>query len=277
MYGYVVVNKPELRFREFDMYRSYYCGLCDALGSQHGLLSKMTLSYDFTFLVMLLTGLYEPEVTMCEKRCMVHPVGKHTFRRSKVTDYVADMDLLMAYYKCLDDWNDDHNIAARAESAYFKKKAAGIQNKYPDKAKVIKGELERLSSLENAGETDIDTVSSCFGNIMAAVLAMKHDEWQETLERLGFYLGKFIYILDAYDDLDADIRKNRYNMLKAYYERDDFEQMVLGILNGVMAQCARQFEFLPIIQDAEILKNIIYSGVWTRYEQAKKRRMEVKK
>ncbi len=277
MYGYVVVNKPELRFREFDMYRSYYCGLCDTLGSRHGLMSRMTLSYDFTFLVLLLTGLYEPEVTVCEKQCMVHPVKKHTFRRSEITDYVADMDLLMAYYKCLDDWNDDRNVAARAEAAYFKKKAAGIEDKYPDKAKVIKQELDRLSGLENAGETNIDTVSSCFGNIMAAVLAMKHDEWQETLERLGFYLGKYIYILDAYDDIDDDIRKNRYNMLKAYYQRDDFEQMVLGILNGVMAQCARQFEFLPIVQDAEILKNIIYSGVWTRYEQAKKRHMEVKK
>lgn len=274
MYGYVVVNKPELRFREFDVYRSYYCGLCDALGSEHGVLSRMTLSYDFTFLVMLLTGLYEPEVKVCDKRCAVHQIKKHTFRRSEATDYVADMEILLAYYKCLDDWKDDKNIAAKLELVYFKKKIRSIEQRYQQQAQVIREKLEKLSEYESLNETDIDTVSSCFGDIMAAVIVMKDDEWKETLQRLGFYLGKYIYILDAYDDLLGDIKKNRYNMLKAYCEREDFEEFILGILNGVMSQCARQYEFLPIIQDTEILKNIIYSGVWTRYEQARKRRME---
>lgn len=276
MYGYVVANKPELKFREFDVYRSYYCGLCDILGNNHGSFARMTLSYDFTFLVMLLNGLYEPELTVCEKRCAVHPLKKHQFRTSEATEYVADMNLLMAYYKCLDDWKDDRKLTAKLEAAYFHGKVKDIERRYSDKAAVISGELDRLSGMEAAGETDIDTVSACFGNILAEVSAMKDDEWHDTLRRMGFYLGKFIYILDAYDDLDADIKKNRYNMLKEYKDRADFEEYILGILNGVMSQCARQFEFLPIIQDAGILKNIIYSGVWTRYEQARKRRMEVK-
>lgn len=277
MYGYVIANKPELKFREFDVYRAYYCGLCDALGSEHGLISRMTLSYDFTFLVMLLTGLYEPELKVCEKRCMVHPVKKHRFCKSEITDYVADMNLLMAYYKCEDDWKDDRKLAARAEAAYFKGKTKGIAEKYPEKARIISEELTRLSQLEGAGENNIDTVSACFGRILGKITAMKKDEWEDTLYNLGFFLGKFIYILDAYDDLDEDIKNKRFNVLKGYCDKEGFEDMILEILNSVMAQCARQFEFLPIIQDAEILKNIIYSGVWTRYEQAKKRRMEVKK
>jgi hypothetical protein len=276
MYGYVVVNKQELKFREFDVYRSYYCGLCHSLGKNHGQSAKLTLSYDFTFLVMLLTGLYEPDVAVYEKRCAVHPAKTHVFRESSVTDYVADMDILMAYYKCIDDWKDDRNVAAKAESAWLKRNAKRVIDNYPQKSKVIERELARLSQYENEGQTDIDTVSSCFGNIMAEMAAMKQDEWQETLKRLGFCLGKFIYILDAYDDLEADTKKNRYNMLKAYCGKEDFEEFILGILNGVMGECARQFEFLPIVQDAEILRNIIYSGVWSRYEQAKKRRIDKK-
>ncbi len=273
MYGYVVVNKPELKFREFDEYRSYYCGLCDALGSGYGTAAKTTLSYDFTFLVILLTGLYEPEITECNKRCAVHPLKKHTFRRSEITDYVADMGIILAYYKCIDDWNDDRSIKGKLGGLHFKKSVEEIEKRCPDKAEAVRRQMERLAAYEAAGGTDIDEVSQTFGNIMAEVFAMKHDEWESSLRKIGFYLGKFIYILDAYDDLEADIKKNRYNVLKNYADRDDFETFVLGILNGVMAQCARYFEYLPIVQDAGILKNIIYSGVWTRYEQVKKRRL----
>lgn len=76
MYGYIVVDQPELKFREFDKYRSYYCGLCDSLAEAHGLKGQISLSYDMTFLVILLTGLYEPETIYSEERCVTHPLRK---------------------------------------------------------------------------------------------------------------------------------------------------------------------------------------------------------
>ena len=81
MYGYIVVDQPELKFREFDKYRSYYCGLCDSLAEAHGLKGQISLSYDMTFLVILLTGLYEPETIYSEERCVTHPLRKHPVRR----------------------------------------------------------------------------------------------------------------------------------------------------------------------------------------------------
>ena len=107
MFGYVLVNKPELKIKEFEKYRSYYCGLCHALGDGYGQLARLTLNYDMTFLIMLLSDLYDQEETLSESRCIVHPVNKHSARRSKATDYCADMCVLLAYYKCVDDWNDE--------------------------------------------------------------------------------------------------------------------------------------------------------------------------
>lgn len=276
MYGYVVVNKPELKFREFDVYRSYYCGLCRSLGEAYGIAGKFSISYDMTFLIMLLTGLYEPEVTCENRRCMVHPLQKHQERRSQITDYVADMNLLMAYYKCIDDWKDERKITKKVYAAGIKKRIDRIEQMYPKKAAVIKEQLERLTQFENDGETNIDKVSECFALLMAELIVMKEDEWQETLRNLGYNLGKFVYLLDAYDDLEKDIKKGRYNVLKTHIQEKDFDTLMEGILNAVMAQCAGSFEILPIIQDVEILRNIIYSGVWTRFEIAKARKNKEK-
>lgn len=276
MYGYVVVNKPELKFREFDVYRSYYCGLCRSLGEAYGVAGRISISYDMTFLVMLLTGLYEPEVICESRRCVLHPVCKHYERRSSITQYVADMNLLLAYYKCIDDWKDEHKLTKKVYADGIKRRVKRIEQMYPKKAAVIKEQLNSLSQMENNEESNIDKVSECFAVIMAEIIAMRDDEWHETLRILGYNLGKFVYLLDAYDDLEGDIKKGRYNVLKNHIHEKDFDDMMEGILNAVMAGCARNFEILPIIQDVEILRNIIYSGVWTRFEMAKKRKSKEK-
>ena len=121
MFGYVVVNKPELKFREFDVYRAYYCGLCHSLSKRHGLSGQLTLSYDMTFLVILLSSLYEPEHSVTSKRCIVHPLKRQSIISSEFTDYVADMNVILSYFKCLDDWHDDRSVLKLAYSKLLKK------------------------------------------------------------------------------------------------------------------------------------------------------------
>ena len=125
MFGYVVVNKPELKFREFDVYRAYYCGLCHSLSKRHGLSGQLTLSYDMTFLVILLSSLYEPEHSVTSKRCIVHPLKRQNIISSEFTDYVADMNVILSYFKCLDDWHDDRSVLKLAYSKLLKKGSIG--------------------------------------------------------------------------------------------------------------------------------------------------------
>ncbi|MGN0321080.1 MAG: DUF5685 family protein [Lachnospira sp.] len=272
MYGYIVVNQPELKFKEYAVYRSYYCGLCDALKDAYGIKGQISISYDMTFLVMLLTGLYEPETKYTEERCIAHPVRKHPVRRNAVTDYVADMNVLLTYYKCMDDWNDERKILKRTFAGALKGKVRQLEKKYSEKADIIRQCMTELSELEKAGETNIDKPAQQFGRLLAEVSVMKEDEWSRDLRILGDNLGRFIYLLDAYDDLDKDEKKNNYNVFRYHKDQKDFDAFCESILRAYMAGCARQFERLPILDNAQILRNIIYSGVWTRFEIARARR-----
>ncbi|MDO5381513.1 MAG: DUF5685 family protein [Eubacteriales bacterium] len=273
MYGYVVVNKPELKFKEFDIYRSYYCGLCDELKERFGKKGQISISYDMTFLVLLLTGLYEPETTFYQGNCIPHPFHKHDVRRNEITGYVADMNVLMTYYKCIDDWEDEKKVSRGIFASALSKDVKRIEGRYPKKAEIIKNSLDKLSQLEKSGETNIDEPAKQFGRIMAQILLMRKDEWEEQLEKLGDALGRFIYILDAYDDLEKDQKKANYNVLLSRRENKDFDAFVEAVLKSLMAECARNFEILPIIENVGLLRNIIYSGVWTRFEIVKNKRL----
>ena len=275
MYGYVVVNKPELKIKEYDMYRSYYCGLCEELLSDYGINGQISISYDMTFLLVLLTGLYEPDTTYKEARCIAHPVHKHPVRRNKISAYVADMNVLMTYYKCVDDWQDDRKLMKKLLASSLTNKVKRIEKAYPQKARIIKAALDRMSELENNNESNIDLLAEQFGIIMAQILCMKNDEWYDTLKVMGNSLGRFIYILDAYDDLLEDKKKGRYNALRTYENNKDFDIFIENVLKSHMAQFAAGFESLPIIENVDLLRNVIYSGVFTRFGIAKNQRVQV--
>ncbi|MCR4587214.1 MAG: DUF5685 family protein [Lachnospiraceae bacterium] len=269
MFGYVTIEQPELKIREYETYRSYYCGLCHTLKTDHGRMGQLSLSYDMTFLVMLLTGLYEPETAYFTSRCITHPGSKHAFRTNSFSHYAADMNILLYYDKCMDDWADEKKLSrflyARAIRRNYKK----VVKRYPEKASVVQEKLKALSDAELKGETNLDYVSGLFGEIMAEMFVYRKDEWEDKLRRTGYYLGKFVYLADAYEDLPEDIKTGSYNPLKRMQGDPGFESYISHLLTLLMSECTRSFEILPILQDVEILRNILYMGVWHRVNLAR--------
>ena len=276
MFGYIVINKPEMKFREFDMYQSYYCGLCKSLKERYGKIGQMTLSYDMTFLALLLSSLYEPETKSGYRRCVAHPVEKHLYRQNEFTDYAADMNLLLSYEKCLDDWNDEHKTKKRLMAGLLKGRNAQVCERYPEKFDKICQCMDIIHEYEKSESRNIDEVAGVFGEIMAEIFAYRQDEWEETLRRMGFFFGKFIYLMDAYEDIETDMEKGTYNPLKDIYQKDDFEESAGQVLLMMMAECSKAFERLPIVENAQILRNILYSGVWSKYDLVKQKRKEQK-
>ena len=276
MFGYIVVNKPELKFREFGVYQSYYCGLCRALKEKYGRFGQMTLSYDMTFLAMLLTGLYEPETSESTVRCITHPFEKHPVCMNVFTEYAADVNVLLSYYKCEDDWLDEHKAGKYLFASLLRKKNHRIAKEYPAKACKMAENLSRLHEVEKNGGVTLDETAGLFGEIMAELFVYKEDEWADSLRRIGFFFGKFIYLMDAYDDIEADIKKKCYNPFAPRFKEEGFEEEVKLVLTMMMAECSREFEKLPILLHAEILRNILYAGVWTKYEAVHARRMKEK-
>ncbi len=268
MFGYVVCNEPELRIREFRLYRSYYCGLCCDLKERYGRAGQITLSYDTTFLALLLTSLYEPSDTLYSKtKCIAHPFESHPTSRNEYTRYAADINVILSYYSCIDDWNDEHSFKKKLLSLLLRGKSEKAGALLEHKVEVICGQLDKLHKMEQSGEASIDAVSGCFGEIMAEIFAYKEDVWSKTLRSMGFYLGKFIYIMDAYDDIDKDAASGSYNPLLAQRDNDHFDEDCRQILTMMMGQCCQAFETLPILENIDILRNILYSGVWSRFDQ----------
>ncbi len=266
MFGYIILNKAEMKFKEFDVYHSFYCGICRDLKHKYGIAGQISLSYDMTFLAILLTSLYEPETELGRCKCIAHPFESHETRNNIYTEYAADMNVLFAWYKCLDDWEDEKKLLKLAYGKLLKGKTKKMRLLYADKLKKIECLMQDFSEAERSQSADIDTMAGLFGSVMAEIMAVREDEWAENLRCLGFFLGKFIYLCDAYEDVEEDIRKGTFNPLKKIYDNPDFEEECRTILMMMMSECCREFEKLPILENVEILRNILYSGVWGRYE-----------
>ncbi len=266
MFGYIILNKAEMKFKEFDVYHSFYCGICRDLKRKYGIAGQISLSYDMTFLAILLTGLYEPETELGRCKCIAHPFENHETRNNIYTEYAADMNVLFAWYKCLDDWEDEKKLLKLAYGKLLKGKTKKMRLLHADKLKKIECLMQDFSEAEQSQGADIDTMAGLFGSVMAEIMAVREDEWAENLRRLGFFLGKFIYLCDAYEDVEEDIKKGSFNPLKKIYDNPDFEEECRTILMMMMSECCREFEKLPILENVEILRNILYSGVWGRYE-----------
>ena len=253
------------------MYQSYYCGLCQTLKSEFGRKGQILLNYDMTFLIVLLTGLYELEDKKSEFICAVHPSKKQTARCNEATQYAAAMNILLSSKNFEDDWKDNRSYAKKALLQIFKKDYERISIKYPRQALAIETYLRKLTQAEKANERNIDAVAGLTGEMLGEIFVWKKDDiWAEELRCLGFYMGKFIYLMDAYEDIDKDYKKNCYNVLRLMQQEteQDFETFSRLMLTSMISECAKSFERLPILLHAEICRNILYSGVWTKYEKS---------
>ena len=272
MLGVMTVRQPELRFREFDRYRGVYCGLCRSIGKRCGAVCRMALSFEMTFVAMLLTSLYEPETAQDMRRCPLHPIKKRLMLSNEAIDYCADMSALTAYYDLRDGWEDEKKVSHLAASGLLKAAAQRAGEKWPTQRDAIVSYVEKLHAVEAANEQNLDTAANLTGEMFAELLLMKKDVYERDLRELGFYLGKFIYLCDCYEDVERDVKKNNYNPLIARSGEESFALQCEEMLSLIMAQAARAFERLPLLEDAEIMRNILYSGVWMWFEQATERR-----
>lgn len=273
MFGYVVVNKPELKIKDFDIYQSFYCGLCSSLHTEYGRVGQIALNFDMTFLNILLSGLYEPDEDLKEERCIMHPLHKHKRRCNATSSYAADMTILLTYLKCDDDVQDEHKKASYLMRRLLARKFQEVQGRYPKKVDSILEVLRKNAQLEKQCSEDLDTLASLTGRMMGEIFSYREDAWNASLYQMGDYLGRFIYLIDAYDDLEDDKKKGEFNPFLTYEHKTDFDDWVKEILELMMAQCCDAFERLPILTYSDILRNILYSGVWAKYETVRKKRL----
>ncbi len=268
MFGYVNASIKELTKEQQTRYSAVYCGLCRNIRSVAGQVARLSLSYDMTFLALLLMSLYEPEDTSGSNACKLHPIKKRPWVDSPIIGYCAEMNVALAYYNCLDNWQDGHSRRAKAMAGKLEPSLAQIETNWPRQCTAIRTCIEDLSRLERENCANPDMSANCFGKLMAELLVYEEDLWAPTLREMGMALGRFIYLADATIDYAADARKKQYNPYLAA-DISDPQQMEQHLILA-MGRCTYHFEKLPLVQDKPILDNILYGGVWIKFPRKKK-------
>ena len=264
MFGYVMANLKELTKEQRSRYGGVYCGICVRIREQASQIARLGLSYDMAFLALLLMSLYEPEENAAPLRCPVHPFRRCDRYDNEFIRYAADMNVALAYYNCLDDWQDDGKRSAKWMAEAFGKTLPQIEEKYPRQCEAISRCIRELSELEKQNCPNPDEPAHLFGQLLGELLVYREDLWAANLRQMGDALGRFIYLADGAVDYRSDLKKGKYNPFIAMGAGEDWvrwdEYLVLA-----MGRCTDYYERLPLVQDKAILDNILYSGVWSNF------------
>ena len=266
MFGFLTARTDLLDEERAARYKACYCGLCRSLRSRRGLSAALTLNFDMSFLVLLLSSLYEPEEKGGSDPCLVHPFSERGWFSSEISDYAADMNVALGYLKCLDNWRDDGSLLSVAEAGLLKRAWSEIREEYPRQCRAMDDSILTLGEIERENREAPDEAAAAFGSLMGELFVLRDDRWSASLRAMGDALGRFLYIMDACVDLGADTARNRYNPFRRRYGLKN-EAYFRDILQMLLGECLRHYDRLPLVRDRDILDNILCAGVWAQFEK----------
>lgn len=271
MFGYIRPYKPELKIREFEEYKGYYCTLCKTLEKKYGFFAKFFLNYDFAFLALLLISLEEEKSCYKKGKCTFNPLKKCSFcvNGENTFSFVADSSILFLYYK-LKDNIEDENFFKKAAAFIAKLFVGGAYKKAAQKQPIIDKLIHKTIQKQNAIEklAQITVGEAALGSAMLLAEVMyspiKDEKRRRILYELGFHLGKWVYLIDALDDYKKDLKKNSFNpfIKSSEYGKDyeDVKKQAGGLLEECITGYENAFLLLDIKHNKYILENILFEG-----------------
>lgn len=276
MFGYVTIYKDDLKISEYNVFRAYYCGLCREIG-RCSQAARLGLSYDMTFLSILLSSLSENPLKTEMKRCIAHPLSKRAVAAGdKACEYSAHMSILLTYLKFADDWRDDKSISALCGMGVYFSAMRKIRKLYPEQYERIIAGLNNLDRLEKENCASADESADCFANILSALFTppfVKDEAVNRALSWLGYNIGRWIYLLDAYNDIDRDVKKKNYNPFLASYSggsaeklKETLKENLSVTMTYTLSAACSAYELLPIQKNDAVLRNILYFGLKSRQD-----------
>ena len=322
MIGYVIPDKGELKVREYEIYTGYYCGICKYIGKTYGQLPRMALSYDAAFIALLLACVDPEPDAPVQEHCVVHHIKRKTIIRNRAIEYAGDLMLILAWYKLLDDVQDEGKNSAKAGMAAFRSTWRKLQAKHPDLCQGIGDHLAALNELEKAGCDSIDRVAEGFAQVMDVIFrdgatflygpedtadqaqhsdaadqaqhsdaasqtdSKKTAGFHETFAKAGYHLGKWIYLIDAADDIEENLESGAYNPLLQRFGyrageenaeetpeqfRARIDERLRFNLYHYLAVLGESFEALDIKKNSGIIENGIYFGLNRRTDEVLRR------
>ncbi|HWQ59147.1 MAG TPA: DUF5685 family protein [Clostridia bacterium] len=272
MFGYVTPEKDELRVRELTRYRAYYCGLCRAIGQSYGEAARLFLNYDCVFAAILLSGLYREGDVCAPHRCAYKPLRKKepVMPANEQLAAAADLNVILAWHKLGDDARDERSPKAAGGRLLLRTAHGKAREKRPELDEIIAEGLAQLAELETARCDALDAPADAFGGTLKRCFdyfSKDLDSIRPAMKALGYNLGKWIYLIDAWEDRARDAKRGNYNaFLASGADRERASFLLYYSLNEAIAA----YELLRLASNAEILDNIMLTGCAARTQRALK-------
>ncbi len=306
MLGYVLPYKPEMKVKEADLYKAYYCGICKSIGRRYGQIPRMTLSYDAAFLAVMLDSLYDEEEYLVRERCIANPFKKKAVAYNEAIEFSADVMLILAWHNIKDDAHDEGKKSSDVLSKIFHGLYENLHGARPAFCNTVENNLALLRSVEKKESHNVDEAAEAFAKIMEEIFKegtrlvskahameavydeLAYDDGDDSITkegvmssikimaRVGYHLGKWIYLMDAYDDIAKDVENGAYNVLLNRFDyrqgeeicafknriKKDVERNLLMYLGEI----SKAIDLLDIKKNKGIIDNVIYIGLLKKTE-----------
>ena len=270
MFGYVTINKPELKIKEYEAYKGVYCTLCKEMGKEYGLLSRFLLSYDGAFYVMYKLGLSEDKINVSNSRCSFNPCKKcmRITCEGNIYKLACAITVFLAYFKLVDNLHDSNflkRIFLYVIYPYFRFICIKAKKRYPELYDIVNKGMTQQFALEKDDDVSPDKSAHPTADILSQLFALgEKGEIQENAKQFGYQLGRVVYFLDAFDDYEKDLKENTFNPFK---NCDDIVEISTNTINLSIGALTETFNKQNFNNFSSIIENIIYDGLSLRMDK----------
>lgn len=281
MFGYLQIHKDELKVKEYEAYKSVYCGLCKQLGRDYGILTRLILSYDCTFYAILLMSLKRSCTGFSDGRCKFNPLKKCKFADCKDNAYskASALSVISAYYKVVDDIDDSgffKRIALKIAKPFFGRRQKKAARRFPEIEIIVSEMMKNQKAAENDELVTIDKAANPTAKMISDLAALEggNDLQKRVLSEFGYQIGRWVYLIDAADDYEKDKKSGNFNpFIKADINDKDY---INSVLSQSLARAYDAYNLLDIIDFKPIIDNMMLYGFPNKQNAVLNNRQEVK-
>lgn len=281
MFGYLQIHKDELKVKEYEAYKSVYCGLCKQLGRDYGFLTRLILSYDCTFYAILLMSLKRSCTGFSDGRCKFNPLKKCKFADCKDNAYskASALSVISAYYKVVDDIDDSgffKRIALKIAKPFFGRRQKKAARRFPEIENIVSEMMKNQKAAETDELVTIDKAANPTAKMISDLAALegRNDLQKRVLSEFGYQIGRWVYLIDAADDYEKDKKSGNFNpFIKADINDKDY---INSVLSQSLARAYDAYNLLDIIDFKPIIDNMMLYGFPNKQNAVLNNRQEVK-
>ena len=281
MFGYLQIHKDELKVKEYEAYKSVYCGLCKQLGKDYGFMTRLILSYDCTFYAILLMSLKRSCTGFSDGRCKFNPLKKCKFACCKDDAYskASAVSVISAYYKVVDDIDDSgffKRTALKIVKPFFKRRQKKAAKLFPEIENIVSEMMKNQKAAEKDELVTIDKAAAPTAKMISALAALEgaDDLQKRVLSEFGYQIGRWVYLIDAADDYEKDKKSGNFNpFIKSEIDDNGY---INSILSQSLARAYDAYNLLDIIDFKPILDNMMLYGFPVKQNAVLNKRQEVK-